>query len=95
MLPDEGAGIVAASVRFDRLDLAPGAYRITVALYGPGWSPTFDYHDRCYGFTVAGDTTDAALVPPNEWMQVSSRGATASPATPAVRPRWAASRSSL
>ena len=61
----DGADQVA--VRFDRLDLAPGTYRVEVGLYAPDWSVCIDETDAAT-LVVRGHGPDTAvLAPPHEW----------------------------
>jgi lipopolysaccharide transport system ATP-binding protein len=65
---DEISGLQTASVRFSRLDLGKGKYRLSVGLHERDWQYSFDYHWRAYSFDVVSDTTaPGVLVPPREW----------------------------
>ncbi len=56
-------------VRFGRLDLSPGDYRIEVALYSTDWSTCIDEAEVAR-LTVRGHGPDTAvLAPPHEWRQ--------------------------
>jgi lipopolysaccharide transport system ATP-binding protein len=53
-------------VAFERLDLAPGAYDVVVAMFGDGWSTRLD--ERRSTIRVEGEGPDGAvLAPPHEW----------------------------
>jgi lipopolysaccharide transport system ATP-binding protein len=65
-----------ARLVLERLDLAPGAYSVSVGLHAPGWGTVWDHHDRAYPLRVAGEPTEAALVPPLTWEQESAISAT-------------------
>ena len=61
----DGADRVA--VHFDRLDLAPGTYRVEVDLFSDDWASRIDEHEAAT-LVVRGDGPDtAALAPPHEW----------------------------
>ena len=51
--PGDRARIVSAS--FERLDLAPGDFRIDVGVYRLGWEFAYDYHWAAYPLRVRGD----------------------------------------
>ena len=52
----------------DRLDLAPGAYALTVGLYKRDWSYALDYHWRVYPLLVEGrPVARGTISPPREW----------------------------
>jgi lipopolysaccharide transport system ATP-binding protein len=59
----------AVMVGFDRLDLAPGEYRISVGLWAPGWAYAYDTHLNAYPLTVTGSrpSWNAPLAPPRRW----------------------------
>ena len=55
-------------ITIDRLDLAPGAYFISVGLYPQDWSYALDYHWQAYPLTVEGRrVAHGALSPPRNW----------------------------
>ena len=57
-------GRVSMSVRFDRLDVAPGDYTFDVGLYDASWDHTLDLHVGVYGLRVLGGATGGALLAP-------------------------------
>lgn len=55
-------------LRFDRLDLPEGEYRITVGLFSADWHTVFDYHTEAYPFAVVGrPMKKGVLRPPLSW----------------------------
>jgi lipopolysaccharide transport system ATP-binding protein len=65
---DEISGLQTASIRFSRLDLGKGKYRLSVGVHHRDWQYSFDYHWRAYSFDVVSDTAaPGVLVPPREW----------------------------
>ena len=66
------------SVSFDRLDLAEGAYFVTVGLFSGDWHHCYDYHAEVYPFAVIGDRIDKGyLRPPVRWSTKRLSGAPA------------------
>ncbi len=56
-------------LRLDRLDLAPGRYRISVGLWEPGWSHAYDFHKEVYALEVIGGPKLAGVLsPPRHWV---------------------------
>jgi lipopolysaccharide transport system ATP-binding protein len=57
-----------AVLRFERLDLAAGAYFLDVGAYSVDWSVTYDYHWRVYQLHVGGHgESKGPLRPPYDW----------------------------
>lgn len=53
---------------FERLDLSPGTYSISVGLWQTDWSHAYDYHSGAYALEVAGGTaTKGVIAPPRRW----------------------------
>ena len=58
----------AAALLIERLDLAPGCYRIAVGLYDPSWQILLDERPEAATVQVVGTaSTTAALAPPAIW----------------------------
>jgi ABC-type polysaccharide/polyol phosphate transport system ATPase subunit len=49
-------------LRLDRLLLAPGDYKLSVAIWDKNETVAFDYHHACYGLTVTGDHIGSDLL---------------------------------
>lgn len=61
-------------LEFDRLDLSPGSYAISVGLWQADWSHAHDYHAHAYTLEVAGGiATKGVIAPPRRW-SVHPRG---------------------
>lgn len=55
-------------IDLERLDLAPGAYFLSVGLWRQDWSEAYDMHMDSYPFAVSGDTRLlGVLSPPRRW----------------------------
>ncbi len=60
-----GTGI---RVAFDRIDLAPGDYRLSVGLWTTGWDYAYDLHVDAYPLAVTGrGSAKGPLSPPRRW----------------------------
>ena len=55
------------AVKFERIDLPPGEYAISVGLYEATWDYAYDYHWHAYTFTVEGAKHDPGGGPPRRW----------------------------
>ncbi|MBH0111337.1 ABC transporter ATP-binding protein [Novosphingobium sp. YJ-S2-02] len=56
------------TLAFDRLDLVPGQYRISVGLFSQDWSEVYDYHDYVYPLRVIGSRPSKGMLnPPVQW----------------------------
>lgn len=55
------------AVYFERLDLSPGDYAISVGLYEASWDYAYDYHWRAYPITIRGPVEFAKAGPPRRW----------------------------
>lgn len=55
------------AVKFERLDLPPGEYAISVGLYEATWDYAYDYHWRAYTFTIKGAKHAPEGGPPRRW----------------------------
>jgi len=53
-IPEIGRGKGFFSLRYDNLLLAPGKYRISVAIWDKNETVAFDYHNGCYDLIVEG-----------------------------------------
>ncbi|ODP36477.1 ABC transporter ATP-binding protein [Sphingomonas turrisvirgatae] len=67
-----GGGPNAVTLEIARLDLAPGAYRLTLGLFAPDWHTVYDYHAEAYPLQIVAANEAAApskgfLNPPNAW----------------------------
>ena len=61
-------GQSAATLLLERLDLAPGRYRVAVGLYDPSWQVLLDSrHDAATVQVVGTASSTAALAPPAIW----------------------------
>lgn len=68
---DAGKG---ASLRLDRVDLAPGDYHVTVGLFSADWQTVYDYHAEVYPLRITGSgPSKGHLNPPHEWRVLQSR----------------------
>lgn len=57
-----------ATLTVERLDLAPGAYRLDAGVYPPDWAYAYDYHWRAYALAVEGAAEGKGpLRPPHRW----------------------------
>ena len=64
-VPPEARELV---LELDRLDLAPGRYKISAGLYSPDWEHAYDYHWAAYPLTVtAPRQVQGILAPPRRW----------------------------
>ena len=62
------SGQASAFLAIERLDLAPGRYRLEVGLYDPSWRTTLDHRREAATLRVLGTaSTTAALAPPAIW----------------------------
>lgn len=53
---------------FDRLDLAPGRYLVSVGAWRPDWAEAFDMHESAYPLeVVGGPQLKGPLAPPRRW----------------------------
>ena len=51
-----------------RVDLAPGAYHLTIGLFSHDWSEVYDYHAEVYPLRIVGlGPTKGQLNPPTRW----------------------------
>ncbi len=58
----------AIELEFERLDLAPGTYSISVGLWHADWTHAYDYHAGAYVLEVAGGVaTKGTIAPPRRW----------------------------
>jgi len=72
-------------LEIERLDLAPGAYLLTVGLYKKDWSYALDYHWRAYPLLVEGKAVaGGVLSPPRQWQVGVSGQAGAASAAPGL-----------
>ena len=64
-----GDGRRRATLTIDRLDLAPGRYAWTVAVYASDWARTLDLHWQAYPLRLTGAAAQSApvLAPPAVW----------------------------
>jgi len=61
-------GPLTVELAVERLDLAPGSYRVDVGLYRNDWDEVFDFHWRAYAVEVPGDrAAKGAVAPPLTW----------------------------
>jgi lipopolysaccharide transport system ATP-binding protein len=71
-------GHASAHLAIERLDLAPGSYRVEVGLYTPSWRTTLDLRREAATLRVLGTaSTTAALAPPAIWSVETTRSQTA------------------
>ena len=62
------SGEISLTIVFERLDLSPGEYRVTVGLWALDWSGSYDLHMNAYPFGVTGPSrSNGPLLPPHEW----------------------------
>ena len=66
-LPDLTGGEVI-ELSFDRLDLSPGSYTISLGLWQSDWSHAYDYHADAYNLEVSGAASKGPLAPPRRWV---------------------------
>lgn len=58
----------AIELEFERLDLAPGTYSISVGLWHADWTHAYDYHIGAYVLEVEGGiATKGMIAPPRRW----------------------------
>lgn len=56
------------TIDFDRMDLSPGEYRVSVGLWAPDWSEAYDLHLNVYPLAVTGPTlSNGPFLPPHRW----------------------------
>lgn len=56
------------ALEFERLDLSPGEYRISVGLWSPDWSEAYDLHMDAYPLAITGPVlSNGPLLPPRRW----------------------------
>ena len=61
-------GSSTITVRFERIDLSPGEYPISVGLYAPDWAHAYDYIWQACRLTIDGPrTVRGAIDPPRNW----------------------------
>ncbi|MEJ7784840.1 MAG: hypothetical protein WKF96_08555 [Solirubrobacteraceae bacterium] len=60
-------GPLTVQLGIERLDLAPGSYRIDVGLYRNDWDEVYDFHWPAYRIEVPGAPITGLLVPPGTW----------------------------
>ena len=71
---DTLTGPAGLRLTFDRLDLAGGDYSISVGLFVQNWQGVYDYHDRCYVFSVVGPPSGEGFMnPPLVWRRIPER----------------------
>lgn len=61
------SGPLTVQLAVERLDLAPGDYRIDVGLYRNDWDEVYDFHWRAYRVKVPGAPVTGLLMPPAVW----------------------------
>lgn len=67
--------LVGLRLSIDRLDLAGGEYSVSMGAYLQGWQGLYDYHDRCYEFSVVGPHSGRGFMnPPSAWSRLSTSG---------------------
>lgn len=65
----------AAMLRFERLDLSPGRYRVEVGLYDESWQRAIDHQEQAASLRVLGTASAAAaLAPPAAWQVGDGEG---------------------
>jgi len=61
-------GKMRFAIDLERLDLAPGAYFLSVGIWRSDWSEAYDMHMDSYPFEISGDTKLlGVLSPPRRW----------------------------
>jgi homopolymeric O-antigen transport system ATP-binding protein len=61
-------GELCVELRFDRLDLLPGEYRLDAGLYRSDWEFAYDFHWQAYPLRVVGSQSDKGIFrPPHRW----------------------------
>jgi len=71
---------VRIETTLNRIDLAPGDYRVTVGLFSADWQQVYDYHAEVYPLAVTGPGPRKGMLnPPTQWQQVQSRPTATSP----------------
>jgi lipopolysaccharide transport system ATP-binding protein len=66
---NEGFGEIALTI--DRLDLSGGNYFISVGVFAPDWSKTYDYQWQHYPFNIHWTPSeDSILNPPRRWQRI-------------------------
>jgi lipopolysaccharide transport system ATP-binding protein len=64
-VPSDG---MTVAIRFERMDLSPGEYRVTVGLWASDWSEAYDLHMDAYPLGVTGPSrSNGPLLPPHQW----------------------------
>ncbi|MGE0294934.1 MAG: ABC transporter ATP-binding protein [Hyphomonadaceae bacterium] len=64
-------GGLDSALILERVDLAPGRYRLSVGAWRADWGHAFDYHDRAYELLISGATLSKGLIlPPYQWRSV-------------------------
>lgn len=77
LTPDGTHGVVTLEI--ERLDLAPGSYRLTVGLFSPDWHTAYDYHAEAYPLEIVTADPNAKpskgyLNPPVLWRRGDAGG---------------------
>ncbi|WP_197948798.1 ABC transporter ATP-binding protein [Bradyrhizobium glycinis] len=68
---------VGLRLSIDRLDLAGGEYFVSMGAYLQGWQGLYDYHDRCYEFSVVGPHSGRGFMnPPSAWSRLPPASST-------------------
>lgn len=68
-LPSFGGETSSVDLRFDRLDLKPGDYTISVGLWRTDWEGAYDFHAGAYPIKIAGSPHgEGPLLPPRTWL---------------------------
>jgi lipopolysaccharide transport system ATP-binding protein len=71
---DSLVGTACLQLAFERLDLAGGNYSISVGVYMQNWRGLYDYHEKCYDFSVVGPPSGQGFMnPPLTWRRISER----------------------
>ena len=60
-----GAGTI--KLHFDRIDLAPGSYRLDVGSYRADWGAAYDYLWQAYPLDVVTEGTSVVVESPHKW----------------------------
>ena len=56
------------TLAFDRLDLVPGQYRVSVGFFSKDWAEVYDYHDYVYPLRIIGSRPSKGMLnPPVQW----------------------------
>jgi len=65
---DLDGGALDFAITLQRLDLAPGRWRVDVGLWEPRWTFAYDYHWHAYSLEVTGSPGGrGAALPPHSW----------------------------